>query len=101
MTRTPIIAPRAELQILSEQLWWIENRPKAPALLDEELDTAMDLVTTNPEAGTTVHNSRFPGLRRVLLRKTRRHLYYVHDVVLEEIHIVAFWHAGSGSPPPL
>ena len=101
MTRGPIIAPRAELQILNEQLWWIENRPKAPDLLQEEFDNAIDLVIGNPEAGTRVPHPRFPGLRRVLLRKTRRHLYYVHDLVLDEIHVVAFWHAQSGLLPPL
>jgi plasmid stabilization system protein ParE len=101
MTRSYLVAPEAERQILDALIWWHENRPKAPGLLEEEIERAIALAVAQPEAGACASSSRFQNLRRVLLRKTRYHLYYMHDLVQDEIHIVGFWHGERGAPPPL
>jgi plasmid stabilization system protein ParE len=101
MTRTYVFAPDAELQMLGELIWWSENRPKAPDLLEEEIRSAIDLILAMPDAGAFVKGARFPNLQRVLLAKTRRHLYYFHDLARDQIRIVALWHAESGFTPPL
>lgn len=101
MTRAMIIAPRARAQILNEQLWWLENRPKSPDLFDDELNRAFDLLLAEPYSGKNAKDPQHPNLRRLLLRRTRRHVYYVYDAAHDEILVVALWHAQSGSPPPI
>lgn len=52
-----------------------------------------------PSLGAPAKAERAPGLRRVLLRRTRYHAYYrVRDEVLE---VLAVWHAARGVGPGL
>ena len=52
-----------------------------------------------PTLGATVRGERAPGLRRVLLRRTRYHVYYrARGEVLE---VLAVWHASRGAGPGL
>jgi plasmid stabilization system protein ParE len=53
----------------------------------------------HPSFGSPFLSTRAQGVRRVLLRRTRYHLYY--RIVGDDIEILAFWHAGRGTPPPL
>jgi len=79
--------------------WWLENRDKAPDLFVSELETARALLSIEPRAGTAFPTPRHPGARRVLMVKTRYHLYHtVHD---EEnlVLIRALWHASRGRVP--
>jgi plasmid stabilization system protein ParE len=101
MTLSFVVTLTADAQMVDALLWWSANRPKAPDRLTEEIDRAIAMIVSQPNAGSLVRNARFPNLRRVLLRKTRRHLYYFHDVARDRIEIVGFWNATSPSPPPL
>lgn len=82
--------------------WWQANRTKAPAALREELARALQLVTTQPDAGAIARNVRLRGVRRVLLRRVSYHLYYrLVETPSRGIQVVALWHAGRGDEPDL
>ena len=48
------ILPRAQAQVRSKRAWWVENRPDAPKLFDEELERAIELLRETPGAGVVV-----------------------------------------------
>ena len=82
--------------------WWHANRTKAPGALREELVRALQVITTQPEAGATARNVRLAGVRRILLRRVNYHLYYrLVESPSRSIQVVALWHAGRGDGPEL
>lgn len=95
-------ASRAQAQANQIASWWHNNRTAAPALFDDELDDALKRLRLSPESGrlyTTTRRSR--RVRRLLLLRTRYHLYYAVDDRLETITILAVWHALRGKAPTL
>lgn len=82
--------------------WWHANRTKAPGALREELARALQVITTQPDAGATARNVRLAGVRRILLRRVNYHLYYrLVESPSRSIQVVALWHAGRGDGPEL
>jgi plasmid stabilization system protein ParE len=65
----------------------------------DELEAAFSLIGHAPDVGRSYRRSPIVGTRRVLLPRTRYHVYYVQleGVVL----VLAVWHAKRGSGPPL
>ncbi len=98
--KTRITAP-ARRQADRLDRWWREHRPATADLFARELETALQLIADTPEMGAPHVARRGSLVRRVLLPKTRNHLYYEmdreHDVVL----IVAIWGAPKGRGPKL
>lgn len=98
MKKSIATTPLADLQILEIDAWWRENRDKAPDLFEEELALAFRILESAPGAGR-----KYPHpsgrVRRLLLRSTRNHVYYVErdDCVL----VVAVWGAVKGAGPDL
>lgn len=88
----------ADAQILAADDWWRDNREKAPDLFEQELAMAIRTISSAPSAGR-----RYPhpdaDVRRVLMRTTRHHVYYVErdDAVV----VVAVWGAVKGAGPDL
>ena len=63
----------------------------------DELERMLAAVALMPALGAPARSERAIGVRRVLLRKTRHHVYYrVRD---ETIEVLAVWHAARGSEP--
>jgi plasmid stabilization system protein ParE len=91
--------PEADVQILEIDGWWRSNRDASPNLFLEELTTAFDAVGGAPYLGRLYRRSPIPGTRRVLLKGTRYHVYYVPSAT--EIRVLAVWHARRGAGPPL
>lgn len=88
----------AQGQILEITLWWLDNRDKAPALFEDELEAAFSLLLRVPHVGQ-VWSRKHPDIRRYLLPKSRYHVYYSEaDDVLT---IVAVWGGPRGSGPDL
>jgi plasmid stabilization system protein ParE len=73
--------------------WWRENRPLAPDLLDEELRGVLAIVATTPTIGALARDARLQGVRRILLRRTRYHLYYRVNAPAGRLEVLALWHA--------
>jgi plasmid stabilization system protein ParE len=91
----------ADLQIRTIDGWWRENRPAAPALFTEELAAAIELIANAPRIGRRRRDRGVPGLRRVLLRATRYHLYYAPAEGGDRLFVLAVWSALRGKGPPI
>ena len=96
---TVITAPEADRQLEAIIEWWRENRPAAPTLVLDEFKAAVANLTAMPLIGRRVAHPEVKQLRRVLLRATRYHVYYVANDEL--VMIVAVWSAVRGNGPDL
>ena len=99
MNRDVRTTPEADDQVRVIDGWWRRHRTAAPTLFLDELETAFSLISQAPDVGRSYRRSPIVGTRRVLLPRTRYHIYYVprESVVL----VLAVWHAKRGSGPPL
>jgi plasmid stabilization system protein ParE len=95
-----VFHPRAVEDAMRIETWWTANRLAAPDLFRRELETTVSAVANAPMLGTvSAADDEFPDVRRVLMRKTRHHLYYrVDGDVLE---VLAIWHSARGEGPTL
>jgi plasmid stabilization system protein ParE len=91
--------PQAESQIREIDDWWRRNRSAAPDLFLDELAAAFEILSHEPQIGRVYRLSPVPGVRRILLKETRYHLYYVPGE--DEVRVLAVWHAQRGVGPPL
>src|SRR5262249_29700163 len=97
---TPVhFSPQALRQLQVAHRWWRENRPRAPRLLGEELTEALRLLRASPGAGAPYPHRRRRDVRRLVLQRTRYHIYYT--VTPAEVTILAVWRALRGRAPPL
>jgi len=95
------VAARADRQIRVASAWWTKNRPYAPHLFAEDLESAFDLIEEFPHAGEAVRHRRISGLRRVLLSNVQYYLYYTVHVDARLVEILALRHSSRGTPPRL
>jgi len=91
--------PEADTQIREIDSWWRENRPAAPELFLNELSEAFQIIAAAPRIGRLYRKSPLRLTRRLLLKATRYHLYYVETGA--EVWVLAVWHAVRGLGPPL
>lgn len=98
MNKPVFTTPQADLQIREIDAWWRANREKAPDKFEEELASTFLALSVVPGAG-----QRYPHphgtVRRVLLRSTKNHVYYVERE--DRVLVVAVWGAIKGSGPDL
>lgn len=99
MTLPVRTTPEADAQIREIDDWWRKNRLASPKLFADELAASFDLVGHAPHMGRLYRQSPIMGTRRVLLKGTRYHVYYVP--LDAEVRILAVWHARRGVGPPL
>jgi plasmid stabilization system protein ParE len=90
-------AAEAKAEVARIDAWWRANRRAAPDLFISELDRVTLALEDNPALG--VRYEPKPGVRRMLLRQTRYHLYFVEEV--ERVLVVAVWSAYRGRGPSL
>ena len=97
----PVVAtPEAEGQIRAIDRWWRANRPAAPGLFAEELANCFVILEQALRIGQPYRrHGSIPGLRRLLLRATRYHVYYVSRP--EAVAVLAVWHSRRGQLPTL
>jgi plasmid stabilization system protein ParE len=86
-------------QIAAIDAWWRVNRTKAPDLFLDELADAFALIEAAPELGRPWTSSEVPGVRRVVMRATRYHVYYRVDP--DGVVVLAVWSAVRGRGPRL
>jgi plasmid stabilization system protein ParE len=96
-----VVVLAAEQQIRSVDAWWRANRLASPRLFVEELAGVVELIARAPRIGRRIRRAGVPGLRRVLLRATRYHLYYAPAADGHRLFVLAVWSASRGSPPPM
>jgi len=99
MTLPIIVSPEAEAQIQVIESWWRANREAAPDLFSQELAEAFANIRVAPEAGHRYPHRARKGVRRVLLRATRHHMYYVASQ--ERVIVLAVWGSVKKRGPKL
>ena len=102
MTYRIRVTRHAELQIFDAELWWLENREKAPLLFEEELAAAYNRIARAPSiVGMEVPNPHEKGVFRILMPKTKTHVYYTIDEEARSFTVVAVWGAAKEHGPDL
>jgi plasmid stabilization system protein ParE len=81
--------------------WWRENRPAAPSLFADELGEALRLLKYAPSTGEPFGHWIEYGVRRLLLPRTRYHVYYVFERATAVVQVLAIWSSLRGKPPSL
>lgn len=99
MTLPVVVAAEAERHASAIDRWWRTNRGAAPDLFRDELAAALELIGLAPIAGRPYRSAGVPGVRRVLLRSTRCHVYYV--VREADALVVAVWSSVRKTGPDL
>lgn len=95
------VAPKARTQIRTVNGWWVEHRPYNPSLFREELAAAAAQLRYSPRAAPLYESANFAEVRRVILPRTRYHLYYVVDEPRQSVRVLAIRHAARGAGPAL
>jgi len=95
------VSDLARDQIRAAEQWWRLNRPKAPDAIREDLDRASSLISVQPNVGARARNVSLAGVRRLHLARVRYYVYYRVVADPERVQLLAFWHTGRGSGPPL
>lgn len=62
-----------------------------PDVFREELDGLIVHLETVSNPGTPWPTARRPGLRRMLLERTKCHVYFVVDVAQQRIDVIQLW----------
>jgi plasmid stabilization system protein ParE len=93
--------PRAAARAKAARKRWLETRPAALDLFDEELAHLVYQLRTIPHFGTPRPTRRRPWLKRTLLERTEYHVYFERDERKQEVRILMFWHARRGKEPKL
>jgi plasmid stabilization system protein ParE len=75
------------------------NTERQRRTFSRELEVAFALIGSAPNVGHPYRRSPVAGTRRVLLVRSRYHVYYVP--LDDELVVLAVWHASRGSGPPL
>ncbi len=61
----------------------------------------MTLLAVKPEIGRPYPRPRHPDIRRLILIRTRHHVYYEYHRDDDEVWIMDVWSAVRGNDPPL
>jgi len=94
-------APAALEQAEAVHAWWHEYRPAAPTLFRDELEAAVRRLEDSPRLGVRYEKADVAGMRRLLLPRTRYHVYFVVEEAMRLVRVHAIWHAARGRGPAL
>ncbi len=92
---------QADQQALEADAWWQANRSAAPNLFWEELKAAIAMLSDAPDIGRPYRYRPVPGVRRLLMPRSRYHVYYVHRQEAQVVVVLSVWSAVRGRRPPL
>jgi hypothetical protein len=94
--------PEARLAIREKRAWWEQHREKAPRLFVEELTTIVAKLRAGAEKERQAYAARGGRIIfRILMPKTRNHVYYRVDDAAQEVEILIIWNAVAGAAPDL
>jgi plasmid stabilization system protein ParE len=99
VTHKVLVAPQAEAQIRTIDTWWQRHRPDSPRLFVEDLAEALATLEVAPGVGTRYSHPTLKGLRRLPLRSTRHHVYYLAGSQL--VIVLAVWGATKELGPEI
>jgi plasmid stabilization system protein ParE len=90
---------RATREVEEIDTWWRANRPAAPDLFVLELRATLSIAVAAPTLGAPARDVALRGVRRLLLKRSRYHVYY--RVAGQALQVLAVWHAVRGTGPGL
>ena len=96
-----VVVVEAERQIRQVDDWWVENRGGSAELFLDELALIFELLAETPEIGRRFTKANQPGVRRILMRRTRHWVYYIPDLSRGIVYVLAVWSTYRGSDPTL
>jgi len=92
-------SPQALEQAAVARTWWCENRPLAPRLFQQELTNTLQQLRSSPLSGAPYPHKNIRGVRRMRLKGTQYHVYYLIEE--KTITILALWSTRRGEEPGL
>jgi plasmid stabilization system protein ParE len=101
VTTLVVITDEAERHLAELVAWWTENRPLAPSLVQREFAHCVQLLETAPMAGVRFLRTPVPGVRRLVMRRTRNLVYYIYDSTNSIAYVIAVWGAPKEHDPVL
>jgi plasmid stabilization system protein ParE len=93
------LSPEALEQAQAIRAWWIDNRPAAPDLFVDELGAAIRKLGAVPHSGARYEATSLREMRRVLMPRTRYHVYYTVDDDSRLVRVHSIWHTSRGQAP--
>jgi plasmid stabilization system protein ParE len=86
------LSPEALERAQAIRSWWIDNREAAPDLFADELGAALRKLAVTPRTGAPYDAPGFREMRRVLMPRTRYHVYYTVDDDSRLVRVHGIWH---------
>ena len=93
--------PEADEQSERCDTWWRENRPATRGLFARELAEVKALLLIAPNVGPVYAMLDGQPVRRILMKKTRTHVYYGLDADGALVTVYSVWGAPRGRGPKL
>jgi plasmid stabilization system protein ParE len=95
-----VLLDEAQRRFEAEDRWWRDNRDAKELFLGEFEEVLRQLGST-PDLGQRYRRARGKLIHRVLMKKTRCHVYYFHDHQRDLIEIHSIWGARRKRGPTL
>ena len=70
-------------------------------MFSRELEAAVGLLAMSPLIGKAYPEALVPDVRRLLIGRSRYHIYWEVDAGSQVVTVLAVWHARRGSGPRL
>lgn len=96
-----LVVEDADAQLREIADWWLANRPAAPTLPLDEFARCATLLAYSPDIGARFRPSAIPGVRRLLMGRTKCFVYYLHDALHGCVYVLAVWGAPKFGAPLL
>jgi plasmid stabilization system protein ParE len=96
-----VFSPEAEQDVEKIDAWWRENRPDAPRMFAEELAGVCLQIQRKPLIVRPYREQRGVVIRRWLMKRTERHVYFEADVERGLVTVLRVWGARRGRGPKL
>jgi plasmid stabilization system protein ParE len=94
------VSRRAAQHIRTATAWWAKNRLAAPGAVTAAVEQGAAHIQERPHGvGTRISHTRLGEVRRLYLSRIHYYLYF--RISVEDIEIIALWHASRGSEPPI
>jgi len=94
------VSKRAENEIRRINMRW-RSAADRPDVFLVEVERAIEFLETVSSPGTPCATKKRPHLKRILLEKSKCHVYFVVDEKRELLTIVDVWNGQRGRPPKL
>lgn len=94
--------PESLRSIRDKRRWWEEHRTKAPRLFVEELAAVVGKLRDGADQERQQYAARRGRIIwRLLMPRTRHHVYYRIDADADSVEVLLVWNAVAGSAPAM